>query len=123
MAIAINRAVLAHRLFTGVSRQHLACLAKELAAPWQAGLEGRRHAARGGVRKRAAGAGARHRLVFVDRLVVTLIHLRHDLPHSVLGLLFGVDRSTITRAIVEIRPLLAERGCAVPDRPGLRFRG
>ncbi|KPC81358.1 hypothetical protein ADK82_17240 [Streptomyces sp. NRRL S-4] len=54
--------------------------------PWQAGAEGRRHAARGGVRKRAAGAGARRQLVFVDRLVATLIHLRHDLPHSVLGL-------------------------------------
>ncbi|MGK5449782.1 transposase family protein [Streptomyces radiopugnans] len=122
MAIAINRAVLAHRLFTGISRQHLACLVEELAAPWQAGLEGRRHAARGGARKRAAGAGARHQLVFVDRLVVTLIHLRHDLPHSVLGLLSGVDRSTITRAVAEIRTLLAERGCAVPNRPGLRLR-
>ncbi|MYW45674.1 hypothetical protein GT346_20685, partial [Streptomyces sp. SID161] len=52
----------------------------------------------------------------------TLIHLRHDLPHSVLGLLFGVDRSTVTRAIGEVRTLLAERGCAVPDRPGLRLR-
>ncbi|MCG7210109.1 transposase [Streptomyces arenae] len=118
----VNRAVLAHRLFTGVSRRHIARLVEELATPWQANLEGRRHAARGGVRKRAAGAGARHQLVFVDRLVATLIHLRHDLPHSVLGLLFGVDRSTITRAIGEIRRLLAERGCAVPDRPGLRLR-
>ncbi|GAA3922074.1 hypothetical protein GCM10023084_83150 [Streptomyces lacrimifluminis] len=61
-------------------------------------------------------------MVFVDRLVATLIHLRHDLPHAVLGLLFGVDRSTITRAIAEVRTLLAERGCAVPDRPGLRLR-
>ncbi len=122
MAITGNRAVLAHRLFTGLSRQHLAYLVEELAAPWQAGLEGRRHAARGGVRKRAAGAGARHQLVFVDRLVATLIHLRHDLPHSVLGLLFGVDRSTITPAIAELRMLLAERGCAVPDSPGLRLR-
>ncbi|GAA1336959.1 transposase family protein [Streptomyces sanglieri] len=122
MAITVNRAVLAHRLFTGLSRQHLARLVDELAAPWQAGLEGRRHAARGGARKRAAGAGARHQLVFVDRLVATLIHLRDDLPHSVLGLLFGVDRSTITRAIAEIRTLLAGRGCAVPDRPGLRLR-
>lgn len=69
---------------------------------WQAGVEGRRHAARGGARKRAAGAGARHQLVFVDRLVATLIHLRHDLSHAVLGLLFDVDRSTITRAITEI---------------------
>nr|WP_245170612.1 transposase family protein [Streptomyces bottropensis] len=54
--------------------------------------------------------------------MATLIHLRHDLPHSVLGLLFGVDRSTVTRAIGEVRTLLAERGCAVPDRPGLRLR-
>jgi hypothetical protein len=30
--------------------------------------------------------------------VATLIHLRHDLPHSALGLLFGVDCSTVTRA-------------------------
>lgn len=82
---------------------------------------GRRHAARGGARKRAEGGGTRHQLVFVDRLVATLIHLRHDLPHAVLGLLFGVDRSTITRAIAEVRTLLAERGW-VPDHPGLRLR-
>ncbi|WP_371789723.1 transposase [Streptomyces sp. NBC_01471] len=122
MAITVNRAVLAHRLFTGISRRHLARLIEELAVPWQAGLEGRRHAARGGARKRAAGAGACHQLVFVDRLVATLTHLRHDLPHTVLGLLFGVDRSTITRAIAEVRTLLAERGCAVPDHPDLRLR-
>lgn len=54
--------------------------------------------------------------------MATLIHPRHDLPHSALGLLFGVDRSTVTRAIGEMRTLLAERGCAVPDRPGLRLR-
>ncbi|MFE5511646.1 transposase family protein [Streptomyces sp. NPDC056529] len=118
----VNRAVLSHRLFTGLSSRHLACLIEELAVPWQAGVEGRRHAARGGARKRAAGAGARHQLVFVDRLAATLIHLRHDLPHSVLALLFGVDRSTVTRAVGEIRGLLAERGCAVPGRPGIRLR-
>ncbi len=122
VAIMVNRTVLAHRLFTGLSRHHLACLVDELGEPWQAGVEGRRHAGRGGVRKRAEGAGARHQLVFVDRLVATLIHRRHDLPHSVLGLLSGVDRSTVTRAIGEVRTLLAKRGCAVPDRPGLRLR-
>ncbi|WP_373921984.1 hypothetical protein [Streptomyces sp. T12] len=31
-------------------------------------------------------------------------------------------RSTVTEAIREIRPLLADRGFAVPDRPGLRLR-
>ncbi|MCX4869499.1 MULTISPECIES: transposase [unclassified Streptomyces] len=118
----LSRTVLAHQVFTGVSRAHLASLVEELTGPWQAVVEGRRHEARGGARKREAGAGARHRPVFVDRLVATLIHLRHDLPHAALGLLFGVDRSTVTRAIGEIRGLLAERGCAVPDRPGLRLR-
>ncbi|MFE6127531.1 transposase family protein [Streptomyces sp. NPDC056437] len=118
----VKRSILAHRAFTGISRRHLACLVEELAGQWQANVEGRRHAARGGFRRRAAGAGARHQLVSIDRLTATLIHLRHDLPHAVLGLLYGVDRSTITRAIGEIRTLLAERGCAVPDRPGLRLR-
>jgi hypothetical protein len=33
-----------------------------------------------------------------------------------------VGSSTIGRAIGEIRPLLAQRGFAVPDRPGIRLR-
>jgi hypothetical protein len=41
----------------------------------------------------------------VDRLTATLIHLRHELPHAVLGVVFGVDRSTVTRAIGEVRRL------------------
>ncbi|GAA1103790.1 hypothetical protein GCM10009663_52720 [Kitasatospora arboriphila] len=85
---------------------------------WQAVVEGLRHAVRGGVRLRAAGAGAKHRPVFTDRAVAALIHLRHGLPRAVLGLLLGVDRSTITRAVAEIRGMLARRGFAVPDRPG-----
>jgi hypothetical protein len=110
VVIMVNRAVPAHQLFTGISQHHLACLIEELPAPWQAGLEGRRHTARGGIRKRAEGAGARHQLIFFDWLMATLIHLRHDLPHSVLGLPFGVDRSTHTRALSEIRPLSWPRG-------------
>ncbi|WP_240804285.1 transposase family protein [Streptomyces sp. A0592] len=60
----------------------------------QAGLESR-------PRKRAVGAGAKHRLVFIDRLLATLVHLRHGATHDVLACWFGVDRSTITRAIGE----------------------
>lgn len=36
VAITVNRAVLAHRLFTGISQRHLVCLIEELAMPWQA---------------------------------------------------------------------------------------
>ncbi|MEU7152858.1 transposase family protein [Streptomyces sp. NPDC045456] len=118
----VDRAVLAHPVFMGISAGHLARLVEELAQPWTASAEGRRFQARGGSRKRAPGASARYRMVFVDRLVVTLIHLRHDLPHAVLGVLSGVDRSTVTRAVGEVRRLLAERGCAIPERPGLRLR-
>ncbi|MFF9490738.1 transposase family protein [Streptomyces sp. NPDC014676] len=118
----VDRSVLTHPLFTGVSRAHLSSLTAELARPWVAEVEGRRHQARGGARKRALGAGARHQLVLVDRLVATLIHLRHDLPHPVLALLYEADRSTVTRAVGEVRRLLAQRGFAVADRPGVRLR-
>ena len=37
-------------------------------------------------------------------------------------MIYQVGSSTIGRAIGEIRPLLAERGLAVPQRPGLRLR-
>ncbi|WP_354598663.1 transposase family protein [Streptomyces sp. JL1001] len=71
-------------------------------------------------RRRAVGAGAKHKLVFVDRLLATLVHLRHGATHDVLACWFGVDRSTITRATGEVRPLLAERGCTIA--PGRRRR-
>lgn len=45
-------------MFTGVSRRHLASLVEELAGEWQAVVEGRRHEARGGARKRFAYAQA-----------------------------------------------------------------
>jgi hypothetical protein len=57
--------------------------------------------------------------VFLDRLLATLVHLRHGVTHDVLACWFGVSRSTITRAISEVRPLLAERGCTVEG--GLRL--
>ena len=60
------------------------------------------------------------RLVFLDRLLAALVHLRHGVTHDVLARWFGVSRSTITRAVGEVRLLLAERGCTVQG--GLRLR-
>ncbi|MEV5476890.1 transposase family protein [Streptomyces sp. NPDC003328] len=79
-------------------------------------------APRGPGRRRAEGGGRKPKLVFLDRLLVTLVHLRHQLPHMVLAELFEVDRSTVSAAIRQVRPLLAARGFAVPDRPGLRLK-
>lgn len=47
-----------------------------------------------------------------------LVYLRTGLIHEALGVIYEVRSSTIGRAIGEVRPLLAERGFAVPQRPG-----
>ncbi|GAA3421952.1 transposase family protein [Streptosporangium vulgare] len=93
-----------------------------MASQWQARGESALRERRGGDRRRAAGTGRRHELGFTDRVLVTLAHLRTQLPHAALAELYQVGRSTVTEAIGEIRPLLADRGLAVPDRPGVRLR-
>lgn len=95
---------------------------EEIAPKWAAARESVLRDRRGGGRLRAAGAGRKQKLVFTDRLLVTLVHLRLGLPHAALAELYDVDRSTVSGAVREVRALLAARGFAVPDRPGLRLR-
>jgi hypothetical protein len=116
------RTALSHRICTGIPRRRLSKLIAELAEPWTAREESRLRERRGHDRQRAAGAGPDHELVFTDRVITTLVILRFQLPHAALAVFYGVDRSTITRAVHEVRPLLAARGFAVPDGPDLRLR-
>lgn len=116
------RTALSHRICTGIPRRRLAKLIAELADPWTAQQESRLRERRGRDRIRAAGAGPDHDLTFTDRVIATLVVLRFQLPHAALALFYRVDRATITRAVGEIRPLLAARGFAVPGKPGLRLR-
>ncbi|MFD3729553.1 transposase family protein [Streptomyces sp. NPDC058671] len=110
-------AIVSSRRITGLSADVIAELVADLGPLWH-----ERHQAKlaSRPRQRGVGAGAKHRLVFVDRLLATLVHLRHGVTHDVLACWFGVDRSTITRAIGEVRPLLAGRGCTIS--PGVRMR-
>jgi hypothetical protein len=112
------RAALSNRVCTGLSRQHLADLTVELADPWTAAHQSALRQRRGHPRRRAPGAGPHHRLGFADRVLVTLVILRFQLPYQALAVLYGVDRATVTRAVGEVRPLLAARGFAVPGQPG-----
>jgi len=118
----LGRTALSKRIFTGLRPRRLGRLIAGLAGGWVAAEEARLRERRGHERMRAPGAGPDHGLPFTDRVIVTLVHLRFQLPHAALAELYGVDRSTVTRAVGEIRPLLAARGFAVPHRPGLRLR-
>jgi hypothetical protein len=110
------RAALSHSVFTGISRNHLDRLVTELAEPFHAAREGRLHRRRGARdRHRWPGAGHPETLTLRDRLLLTLAWLRLALPHEALALLYSVDRSTVSAAIRQIRPLLANRGFATPS--------
>ncbi|WP_372444021.1 transposase family protein [Micromonospora antibiotica] len=115
--VMVGAAIMTNRRLTGLSRSVIEDLVSELRPRWQAQHRDRL-ASR--IRRRRIGAGARHRFGFVDRLLATLVHLRHGLTHDVIAAWFGVHRSTISRSISQIRPLLAERGCRVRD--GVRLR-
>ncbi|MET9601925.1 transposase family protein [Streptomyces sp. NPDC006459] len=95
----------------------IAELVAEVASLRQEGHQARRESR---PRKRAVGVGAKRLLVVIDRLLATLVHLRHGAAHDVLACWFGVDRSAIPRAIGEVRPLLAARGCTIAA--GIRLR-
>jgi hypothetical protein len=103
---------LSHSAFTGISRHHPGQVAAGLAAPWQACRDCDLRRRRGQERRRAEGAGRRHELVFTDRVLATLAVLRLQVPHAALAVMSGADRSTVTRAVREVRPLLAGRGYA-----------
>jgi hypothetical protein len=114
VSIRWARKAFSHPAFTGISRRHLNLLVTEVRPAWLAQREGRLHVRRSGNRRRSAGAGRRATLRFTDRLLLTLAHLRLGVPHEALAVAFAVGRSTVTRAIGQVRPLLANRGCALP---------
>jgi hypothetical protein len=116
------RAALGKRIFTGLRPQRLGRLVADLSGAWTAAGESRLRERRGHERMRAPGAGPDYGLPFADRVIVALVYLRFQLPHELLAELYGVHRSTVTRAVGEVRPLLAARGFAVPGEPGLRLR-
>lgn len=59
-------------------------------------------------RKRAIGAGPKYQLTLGEALVVVLMYYRLYVTHALLGVLFDVSESTISRRIGQIEPLLAQ---------------
>ncbi|WP_259370499.1 transposase family protein [Streptomyces sp. SCUT-3] len=114
MTLARARAACSRPALSGVSRAHFGELLEELAPRREAAREPALRRRHGQGRRRAAGAGPKRRLVFADRLLVALVHLRLGLPHAALADLYVADRSTISNAVREVRSPLAVRGFAVP---------
>jgi hypothetical protein len=102
--------VFSHGAFTGISRRYLRLVLAEVGSGWVAGREGRLRARRGSGRWRGPGAGRHLELRVADRVVVMLARLRMGLSHEALAVAFGVARSTVARAVGQIRPLLAGGG-------------
>ena len=115
-------AAMSRSAFCGLSRGHRGELVTELAPRRETRWEPGRRQRRRGDRRRQAGAGPEYELAFTGRLLVTLARLRTGLAREALGVIYQAGSCAIGRAIGEIRPLLAGRGFAVPQRPGLRLR-
>jgi hypothetical protein len=115
-----DRVMLSHPALTGMSRRHLDNLIAELAGLQETQREQSRHQRRGTERRRAAGAGPHPKLTNADRILATVLYLRRLCTQAVLGELFAVDRSRITEAIRETRPLL-EQHCRAITPATARF--
>ena len=61
-------------------------------------------------RHRAPGAGHPYTLAVRDQLLLTLVWLRIYPTHEVLGFLFGVSDSTVSRLVHRWMPLIAQAG-------------
>lgn len=59
--------------------------------------------------------------MFTDRVIATLVIPRFQLPHAALAQFYGADRSTVTRAVHEVRPLLY--GAPSPQQAAQRIVG
>lgn len=75
-------------------------------------------------RQRAVGAGPPFELAGRDQILLTVVWLRQYPIHEVLGYLFGVSDSTVSRVIHRVLPLLEQAGrdtMRLPD-PGKKRR-
>jgi DDE superfamily endonuclease/Helix-turn-helix of DDE superfamily endonuclease len=68
-------------------------------------------------RQRAIGAGTPFTLPPRDQLLLVVVWLRQYPTHEVLGYLFGVSDSTVSRTVARLLPLLEQAGQASMHRP------
>ena len=92
------------RSLTGLTLEAFEKLALEVAF---ARGEARAKKAASRPRRRKVGGGPKFKHDTADRLLMVLIYYRTYITQEFLGVLFGVDASTVNRALAEFHPLLA----------------
>ena len=87
------------RMFTGLSAAEFDALVADLEPVWlarKAKMLARRP------RQRKPGAGRKAKLLFTDRLLLTLLYYRTYVTQEFVGFLFGVDKGTVSREVQEL---------------------
>lgn len=113
------------RSLTGLRTGEFDQLMKDV-TPLYVQVEGARHTLtrEGRVRQRAIGAGPHFSLSVCDQLLLTVVWLRQYPTNEVLGFLFGVSDSTVSRLVSRWVTVLAQSGkdgMRMPD-PGRKHR-
>ena len=100
----LRRKPLLFRMFTGLSAVEFDKLVADLEPVWLA-RKAKRAARR--PRQRKPGAGRKVKLLFADRLLMTLLYYRVYVTQEFVGFLFGVDKGTVSREAHELGLCLA----------------
>ena len=95
----LRRKPLLFRMFTGLSAVAFDTLVADLEPVWLA-RKATRAARR--PRQRKPGAGRKVKLLFADRLLMTLLYYRVYVTQEFVGFLFGVDKGTVSREAHEL---------------------
>ena len=95
----LRRKPLLFRMFTGLSAVAFDKLVADLEPVWLA-RKAKRAARR--PRQRKPGAGRKVKLLFADRLLMTLLYYRVYVTQEFVGFLFGVDKGTVSREAHEL---------------------
>ncbi|WP_222723894.1 helix-turn-helix domain-containing protein, partial [Streptomyces sp. me109] len=106
---------------TGMPEPALDELINQLSQPLEELRERARSQQRGGERLRARGAGGQDKLTNPARVLATVLYLRKIGTRDLLAQLFKVSGSTLTRAIHQVQPLLAEHSRTISPSTA-RFR-
>jgi transposase len=121
--IPVDTATLSDPALTGMSRPELDTLTTALDTLRQAHTDAhhrahQQHRTEQGLRQHAPRSGRPPRLPFPEQVLATILHMRLSLTRDTIASLFACHRSTIQRAVEQIRPLLDRHGTTIePTTP------